>query len=65
MKRIILNGKTQETGAEDVAGLVAELGFAKGTVLVEMNGVALRGEEWGRTLGDGDKVELMKIVAGG
>ena len=63
--KIFLNGQTSETTAGDVAALVAELGFAKGTVLVERNGVALRAEEWAQPLADGDRIELLRIVAGG
>ncbi len=62
---ITLNGKPTETSATTVAELVAELGFAKGTVLVELNGTALRPDEWPRLLQTGDAVELLRIVAGG
>ena len=65
MKSIVLNGQSRSTGAETIAALVAELGFVKGTVLVELNGTALRHEEWSGPLRDGDVVELLRIVAGG
>ena len=65
MKSIVLNGQSRSTGAETIAALVAELGFAKGTVLVELNGTALRHEEWNGLLREGDVVELLRIVAGG
>jgi|GEM_PF-1838545 len=65
MKSIRLNGKPHETAAMDVAGLLSELGFAAGTVLVELDGVALRPEEWINVLKEGAQVELMKIAAGG
>lgn len=65
MTAISLNGKSTETIAVTVAELVAELGFVKGTVLVELNGTALRPDEWPRELASGDVVELLRIVAGG
>lgn len=65
MKSIRLNGKSQETKAEDVAALVNELGFATGTVLVELDGVALRPDEWHAVLKEDAQVELMRIAAGG
>lgn len=65
MTSISLNGATRETQAATVADLVAELGFTKGTVLVELNGTALRPDEWTRALCNGDVLELLRIVAGG
>jgi sulfur carrier protein len=65
-KAITLNGQTKQTFAANVEALVAELGLKRGTVLVEHNGVALRANEWPSTpiRGD-DRLELLKIVAGG
>ncbi len=65
MKTIALNGQPRSTDAETIAALVAELGFVKGTVLVELNGTALRREEWSSPLREGDTVELLRIAAGG
>ncbi len=66
MKRITVNGQARETAAENVAALIAELGFAKGTVLVEHNGTALRPAEWnGCPLNTGDHIELLRLAAGG
>ena len=65
MTAISLNGAPTETNAATVAALVQEVGFAKGTVLVELNGIALRPDEWPRELRDGDAIELLRIVAGG
>ncbi len=66
MKKITLNGLTCDTAAHDVATLVAELGFVNGTVLVEHNGLALRPAEWTeRVLNDGDRIELLRLAAGG
>jgi thiamine biosynthesis protein ThiS len=65
MKVIFLNGRETETKAGDVAALVAELGLAVRAVLVEHNGVALRAEEWARPIAGGDRVEILRVVAGG
>lgn len=46
--------------------LLAELGLRPGSVLVELNGTALlRSEVAGVVLGDGDRLELVRAVAGG
>ena len=63
--KIFLNGQPREVTANDIAELVAELGFVKGTVLVERNGTALRPEEWTQPLAPDDRIELLRIVAGG
>ena len=66
MKRITVNGQSRETAAHDIAALVVELGFVKGTVLVEHNGTALRPAEWtGRILENGGRIELLRLAAGG
>ena len=66
MKRIRINGQPRDTAAPDIASLVPELGFAKGTVLVEHNDIALRPDEWSaRTIADGDRIELLRLAAGG
>ena len=63
--KISLNGQSREVTASDVAALVAELGFTKNTVLVERNGTALHHEEWTQPLAPDDRIELLRIVAGG
>ena len=66
MKNIRINGQPRDTEANDIAALVAELGFAKGTVLIEHNDTALRPDEWpGRAITDGDRIELLRLAAGG
>ena len=52
--------------AETVAELVAELGLPAQVILVEHNDVALRRAEWAeRLLQEGDRLEMIRIVAGG
>ena len=65
--KLHLNGEEKEiTGASSVAELVAALGLPAETALVEHNGVALHRSEWaGRTLSEGDQLEILRIAAGG
>jgi thiamine biosynthesis protein ThiS len=66
VKKIIVNGHPRETSAADIASLIAELGFANGTVLVEHNGTALRPAEWKESaLNSDDRIELLRLAAGG
>jgi thiamine biosynthesis protein ThiS len=66
MITIMLNGQPHVTEAQKIEDLVAELGFVRGTVLVEHNGLALRPDEWPvRTLAPGDQIELLRVSAGG
>ena len=52
--------------AANVAALVVELGLPGPAVLVEHNGVALRRGEWEACLlQEGDRLEIIRIVAGG
>jgi sulfur carrier protein len=65
--RVTVNGGDREL--PDGLGLVAlldELGLRPGTVVVERNGEALvRSELAGVVLADGDRLELVRAVAGG
>jgi thiamine biosynthesis protein ThiS len=64
--QIALNGAEKETSAATVEALVTELGLKRGTVLVEHNGTALHPNEWAQTsVAEGDRVEILRIVAGG
>jgi sulfur carrier protein len=65
--KVVVNGEERAIKrAGDLAELIAELGLPPQAVLVEHNGVALRRTEWaGRALADGDRLEIIRIVAGG
>ena len=64
--KLVLNGKEHEVAASQVEELVAELGLPLAAALVEHNGTALLRSEWARThLQDGDRVEIIRMVAGG
>jgi sulfur carrier protein len=65
--KLWINGENRETsGASSIAQLIEQLGLPAAAVLVEHNGDALRREEWpGRSLAEGDRLEIIRIVAGG
>ena len=64
---IRLNGENIDArGAKTVRELVERYNFPPKTVLIEHNGVALHQREWAdRDLAEGDRVELLRVVAGG
>ena len=64
--KLVLNGKEREVRATHVEELVAELGLPLAAALVEHNGTALLRSEWTATiLQDGDRLEIIRMVAGG
>ena len=65
--KLTINGEPREIeGAGDVAALIVALGLPAPAMLVEHNGTALRREEWkGTTLVEGDRLEIIRVVAGG
>ena len=64
--KLIINGEAREIAAHDVGELIAALGLPAPAMLVEHNGVALRREEWAAArLAEGDRIEVVRIVAGG
>jgi thiamine biosynthesis protein ThiS len=64
---IQLNGENIEAGgAKTVRELVERYNLPPKTVLIEHNGVALHQREWSdRDLAEGDRIELLRVVAGG
>jgi sulfur carrier protein len=64
--KLVLNGKDGEVKATQVEELVAELGLPLAAALVEHNGIALLRSEWSATkLRAGDRLEIIRMVAGG
>ena len=65
--KLRVNGEDREiTNIATVAELVDALGLPAPAMLVEHNGLALRREDWrDRALSDGDRIEIIRIVAGG
>ena len=63
---IVVNGTRREVQASQVEELVAELGLPLAAALVEHNGTALLRSEWeGTTLREDDRLEIVRMVAGG
>ncbi len=64
--KIQLNGDDREVTAATLPALLDELVIAPQTLLIEHNGEALRRDEWpARPLQPGDRLEFIRIVAGG
>ena len=65
--KIWVNGEPAEiNGLTNVAELAARYGLEPKTVLIEHNRTALHQREWTeRLLHDGDRVEFVRVVAGG
>ena len=64
---ISLNGeKVDSRDAETIAQLVERYQIPSQPILVEHNGIALHRHEWPeRSLAEGDRVEFIRVVAGG
>jgi thiamine biosynthesis protein ThiS len=62
-----LNGESADTrGARTVAELAERYGLQRNSTLIEHNGVALHQREWGeRQLAEADRLEFVRVVAGG
>lgn len=64
--KITLNGEATDTSAQNIPDLLQSLALPAAALLVEHNGLALRRDEWPhRPLADGDRIEIIRIVAGG
>ncbi len=65
--RVQINGETRAvTPGQSLADVIAGLGLPPQAALVEHNGQALLRSEWdGRQLAEGDRLEILRIVAGG
>jgi len=66
MMMVTVNGEPRTLRAGTIEGLVAELQLPAPLLLVEHNGTALRKSDWdSAVLRDGDRVEILRISAGG
>jgi thiamine biosynthesis protein ThiS len=65
--RISLNGEAADAhNAKTVAELVDRYQMSPQAILIEYNGVALHRREWTeRALAEGDRIEIIRVVAGG
>ena len=64
---ISLNGETADSReAKTLAELIERYQLPPKSILVEHNGVAISRHEWAlRTLSQGDRIEFVRVVAGG
>lgn len=64
---ISLNGETADTReARTIAELVDRYQLPPQSILVEYNGLVVHRHEWaGRLLAEGDRIEFIRVVAGG
>ena len=64
---IFVNGHARQVGATTtLAELARECRLDPKRLLVELNGLTLLRDEWpGRVLAHGDRVEFVRVVAGG
>ncbi len=66
MKLWINDEQREVPGVRTVADVVVALGLGGPALLIEHNGLALRPQEWAdRVLGPEDRLEIIRIVAGG
>jgi sulfur carrier protein len=64
---ISLNGEETKTrGATTIEELVARFDLPAQAILIEHNGLALHRHEWpNKSLAEGDRIEFIRVVAGG
>jgi thiamine biosynthesis protein ThiS len=64
---LLVNGEGAEIdGLTNVADLAKHYGLQPNSVLIEHNPVALHQREWAdRKLAEGDRIEFVRVVAGG
>ncbi len=67
MVTIFTNGKARQVrSSQTVAEMIGEMKLVPATVLVERNGEALLREEWAeKKVEHGDRLEIVRVVAGG
>ncbi len=64
--KLHINGEVRDLDdVSTIADVVNTLGFPAAALLVEHNGTALRREEWTLAVSEGDRLEVIRIVAGG
>jgi thiamine biosynthesis protein ThiS len=65
--RVWINGEPAEiNGVKNIAELAARYSLLPKTVLIEHNATALHQREWEeRPVAEGDRIEFVRVVAGG
>jgi sulfur carrier protein len=63
---VTINGESREVSSRTVLALLEELGLQPGRTVVEQNAVIIQRDMYEATLlGEGDVLELVRIVGGG
>lgn len=66
MISLVINGESKQVISTGIDDLMGELSLPAPLMLVEHNGQALHRSEWASViLSEGDRLELMKVAAGG
>jgi thiamine biosynthesis protein ThiS len=66
MKLWVNGAEAEIIGLTNVADLANHYGLQPNSVLIEHNQTALHQREWaGRKLAEGDRIEFVRVVAGG
>ena len=65
--KIAVNGESVDTReAKTITELIERYQLPPQSILVEHNGVALHRQEWAeRPVAEGDRIEFIRVVAGG
>jgi thiamine biosynthesis protein ThiS len=65
--KILLNGESVDAReAKTIAELIDRYQLPPQSILVEHNGLAVHRHEWSeRSLAEGDRIEFIRVVAGG
>ena len=65
--KIAVNGESVDTReAKTIAELIERYQLPRQSILVEQNGLAVHRHEWSeRSLSEGDRIEFIRVVAGG
>ena len=65
--KIAVNGESVDTReAKTIAELIERYELPPQSILVEHNGLAVHRHEWSeRSLAEGDRIEFVRVVAGG
>jgi len=65
--KILLNGESIDAGkAETITELIDLYQLPSQSIVVEHNGLAVHRHEWSeRSLAEGDRIEFIRVVAGG
>ena len=65
--KVWINGESMDArAATSIAELAVAYGLVAHTVLIEHNGIALHQREWSeRSIQEADRIEFVRVVAGG